>query len=82
MRVLAFDFDKTMVSEHTAVPYWRGPLHVLASKVRPLFRQMIPLAIQHGILISVVTNNRRVKMIADTMQIAFPEIDTSVIVFR
>ena len=42
---LAIDFDLTMVNCHTG-GRWQGSTADLASKVRPIFRSLIPLAIQ------------------------------------
>eukprot|EP00941_MAST-03F_sp_MAST-3F-sp1_P001462 g1462.t1 len=82
IRCIAFDFDLTLVSIHTAKPYWRGPLATLATYMRPLFVSLIRVALRCGIMVVVATNNKKPNRIAAMLRIAFNDLDTSRIVVR
>lgn len=67
------DFDSTLISEHTC-GHWRGTVPELASKVRPFFRILVPLAIEHGILIAIVTFSGQTHVISSVLHHEFPSV--------
>jgi len=69
---LAIDFDKTLISEHTSGK-WEGTVEDLATKTRPFFRQFIPLALDKGILVAIVTLSPQVNIITEMMLLVFPQ---------
>ena len=68
---LAVDFDKTLISEHTSGK-WEGTVEELASKTRPFFRRLIPLALDNRILVAIVTLSPQVPVITEMIQLVFP----------
>jgi len=68
---LAIDFDKTLICEHTSGK-WEGSVDELAGKTRPFFRQFIPLALDNGILVAIVTLSPQVHLITEMMRLVFP----------
>jgi len=69
---LAIDFDLTLICEHTGGK-WGGGGHDLAMKVRPLFKLLVPLAMQNDILVAIVTFSPQTRLIAEVLQHVFPE---------
>lgn len=51
---LAIDFDDTLVAYHT-LGRWTGSSSELATKLRPFFKILLPLAHANGILMAIVT---------------------------
>lgn len=80
IRVLAIDFDLTMVSMHTGGRWW-GSVEVLARNVRPLFKTIVPLALEAGIEVCIVTNSAQTTLISKVLKRAMP-CDTSKIRIR
>lgn len=71
---LAIDFDNTLVDVHTGGK-WRDNKGAadLARKVRPFFRQLVPLAISHGIHVAIVTFSSQVNLIRAVLDHQFPD---------
>jgi len=67
IKVLAIDFDLTIVNTHTG-GRWKDTSIALAEHVRPVFKHLIPLADESGMLISVVTFSRQVSLIRKVLQ--------------
>ena len=68
---LAIDFDQTMVDIHTG-GRWPGKAIDLASRLRPSFLKLIPMAIEADFYVAVVTFSPQTRMIADVLHYAFP----------
>ena len=72
VRVLALDFDKTIVSVHTK-GYWRQTTPKLAEYVRPCFRALLEAAISEcDIYVSVVTYSMQPQLIRDVLLRVLP----------
>lgn len=67
------DFDMTLISVHTS-GHWRGLKEELALKIRPFFRLLIPLAIDHGIMVAIVTFSCQAQLISSVIHHAFPRV--------
>jgi hypothetical protein len=59
---LAIDFDKTIMEIHTG-GNWKQSAQALLPHVRPMFRRLIPLAIDEGIHVAVVTFSSQTEMV-------------------
>mmetsp|Transcript_17129 Transcript_17129/g.22623 ORF Transcript_17129/g.22623 Transcript_17129/m.22623 type:complete len:186 (+) Transcript_17129:255-812(+) len=68
---LALDFDLTVLDVHTG-GRWLGQAADLTPHIRPLFRHLIPQAIDAGIFTAIVTFSPQVHMIAAVLNEAFP----------
>jgi hypothetical protein len=71
--MLSKDFDMTLVSEHTG-GQWAGSVKDLASKVRPLFRTLLPLVLAADISVAIVTFSCQVQTISAVLHFVFPEV--------
>ena len=69
---LAIDFDQTMVDIHTG-GRWPGKAKDLATRLRPSFLKLIPMAIDRDFCVAVVTFSSQTRLIAEVLGIAFPE---------
>jgi hypothetical protein len=76
---LALDFDKTLVSVHT-YGRWSDTSEELATKLRPLFYTLIPLALQNNLCVAVVTFSGQTGLIRDVMRLVFPEQASRIII--
>eukprot|EP00594_Rhizosolenia_setigera_P002908 CAMPEP_0178942174 /NCGR_PEP_ID=MMETSP0789-20121207/1835_1 /TAXON_ID=3005 /ORGANISM="Rhizosolenia setigera, Strain CCMP 1694" /LENGTH=191 /DNA_ID=CAMNT_0020621529 /DNA_START=24 /DNA_END=599 /DNA_ORIENTATION=+ len=70
VKLLAIDFDLTMINRHTG-GRWKDSPQALAKHVRPLFKELIPLANEFGIMISIVTFSSQVDLIRRSLDEAF-----------
>ena len=61
----------TLISVHTS-GHWRHSIPDLASKIRPFFKLLVPLAIEKGIMIAIVTFSSQVNIISAVMHHEFP----------
>jgi len=59
---LALDFDQTILEIHTG-GHWKGTAHELLPHVRPMFRELIPAALDEGIHVAVVTFSTQIDTI-------------------
>ncbi len=71
IRVLALDFDKTIVDVHTA-GYWRQGTMKLAEHVRPCFEALIRAALPTDLHLCVVTYSMQPSLIRDVLRIVMP----------
>jgi hypothetical protein len=71
VNLLAIDFDRTLVTEHTW-GQWQGTSLALSTHVRPLFRELIPIAIDNNIHIAIVTFSGQTKIIGEVLRTVFP----------
>ena len=69
---LAIDFDQTLICEHTGGKWVRGGRE-LAMKVRPMFKLLIPLALQNDILVAIVTFSAQTGLINEVLNLVFPD---------
>jgi hypothetical protein len=67
------DFDLTFISEHTG-GRWKGTIPDLATKVRPLFKTLVPIAMRNGLLVAIVTFSPQVECIEGVLRHHFPEL--------
>ena len=64
---LAIDFDKTILEIHTG-GNWKQSAKALLPHVRPMFRRFIPLAIDEGIHVAVVTFSNQTEMVRHILE--------------
>ena len=64
---LAIDFDKTILEVHTG-GNWKQSAQALLPHVRPMFRSFIPLAIDEGIHVAVVTFSNQTEMVRHILE--------------
>ena len=81
INMLAVDFDQTMIDIHTG-GRWTGTSEELCSHVRPVFNSLVPLAMQHGIHVAIVTFSPQTRVIANVLKTAFTEALASKIPIR
>ena len=71
IRLLAVDFDKTLVGVHTRARWREGPA-ALAQTVRPIFRTLIPAVLATSrIHVSIVTFSKQDQLIRDALVLTF-----------
>jgi|LauGreSBDMM110SN_4_FD.fasta_scaffold77502_1 hypothetical protein len=76
---LAVDFDLTLICEHTG-GRWVGGGQELAIKVRPLFKLLIPLALQNDIQVAIVTFSPQTGLIGEVLRHVFPEYASDILI--
>jgi hypothetical protein len=64
---LALDFDQTIIDIHTGGK-WAGTADELLPSVRPMFRYLIPAALEEGFSIAVVTFSAQTELIQQVME--------------
>lgn len=69
VKVLAIDFDLTLVGMHTGGRWW-GSAETLSRNVRPLWKTVVPLCQKFGIEVSVVTLSRQTKLISNVLKLS------------
>ena len=74
VKVLALDFDKTIVDVHTA-GVWKGGSAKLAEHVRPCFRALMEAALssKEEMFVSVVTYSMQPSLIKEVLKFALPK---------
>jgi hypothetical protein len=70
VRLLVLDFDQTLVSLHTRGK-WSGPGNELGKHVRPVFLELVPVALRKGIAVSVATLSPQRRMVQHALAEAF-----------
>jgi len=63
---LAIDFDQTLVSEHTG-GVWQKSVQELVQKIRPFFRKLVPMAVNDGLQVAIVTFSPQSQLIGDVL---------------
>lgn len=81
IRLFAIDFDLTLVTEHTG-GRWPSSSEELSSHVRDLFRTLIPIALENGLLVAIVTFSPQVSLIKEVLRRTFGEKHASCIPIR
>ena len=71
IKVLALDFDKTIVDVHTA-GFWRQGTLKLAEHVRPCFEALIRAALPTELHLCVVTYSMQPNLIRDVLRTVMP----------
>lgn len=72
IKVLALDFDKTIVSVHTA-GFWKGGTPKLAEHVRPCFKALIQNTLDNCKLhLCIVTYSMQPALIQDVLKFVLP----------
>ena len=71
IKVLALDFDKTIVTVHT-LGHWRGGSPQLAEHVRPCFQALMKAALELKLQICVVTYSMQPDLIQDVLKLVLP----------
>jgi hypothetical protein len=69
VKLLAIDFDLTMVSMHTGGRWW-GTVETLARSIRPLFKAVIPDAQRLGIEVCVCTLSSQANLIRKVLELS------------
>lgn len=69
IKMIAVDFDRTIVNIHTG-GRWTESSASLATKVRPFFKQLLVQAQKSGIWVAIVTFSSQTELVADTLSIA------------
>lgn len=64
---LALDFDQTILDTHTG-GNWKGTAEELADHVRPMFRHLIPAALDEGIYVAVVTFSGQTELVRQVLE--------------
>eukprot|EP00656_Telonema_subtile_P016520 TRINITY_DN1872_c0_g1_i2.p1 TRINITY_DN1872_c0_g1~~TRINITY_DN1872_c0_g1_i2.p1 ORF type:complete len:288 (-),score=61.30 TRINITY_DN1872_c0_g1_i2:321-1184(-) len=71
IKLIVLDFDDTFVSIHTSGT-WQDDLESLANCVRPLFKDVVRIAMSHGIHIAIATHSPQPEMIRKVLLLALP----------
>ena len=71
IKVLALDFDKTIVDVHTA-GFWRQGTVKLAEHVRPCFEALIRAALPTDLHLCIVTYSIQPNLIRDVLRTVMP----------
>lgn len=71
VKLLALDFDRTIVSIHTA-GYWQGGVENLVQHVRPCFRKLIRAALKSTLHVAVVTFSMQTDLIRQVLRAVLP----------
>eukprot|EP00512_Aurantiochytrium_limacinum_P009691 CAMPEP_0171549722 /NCGR_PEP_ID=MMETSP0960-20121227/6609_1 /TAXON_ID=87120 /ORGANISM="Aurantiochytrium limacinum, Strain ATCCMYA-1381" /LENGTH=836 /DNA_ID=CAMNT_0012098463 /DNA_START=846 /DNA_END=3354 /DNA_ORIENTATION=+ len=71
VRMLALDFDNTLIATHTKGQF-RGSVKDL--KIRPIFRSIVPAVLEAGIAISIVTFSPQVQIVKQLLSDTFPTV--------
>jgi hypothetical protein len=64
---LAIDFDQTILDTHTG-GNWKGTAEELVQHVRPMFRHLIPAALDEEIHIAVVTFSGQTELVRNVLE--------------
>ena len=64
---MAFDFDQTLIGIHTG-GCWKHSVEELKPHVRPMFRTMLPAALDRGLYVGIVTFSPQVDMIRSILE--------------
>ena len=72
VRLLALDFDRTIVSIHTA-GFWQYGPERLAAYVRPCFRKLMSASLKSSMFVCVVTFSMQTDLIRNVLRIALPK---------
>ena len=73
IRLLALDFDKTLISIHTS-GYWKGAAAKLAEHVRPCFQMLIKAALEYKLPVCIVTYSMQPDVIKDVLHLVLPKV--------
>lgn len=69
---LALDFDLTIIDEHTG-GRWEGQVTELVAHVRPVFKDLLPVAMARNFFIAIVTFSSQESLISEVMTMTFPK---------
>ena len=70
LKLIAFDFDQTIVSVHTS-GFWRDSAERLAEYVRPAFQYLIPELLKNdNLCIAIVTYSPQLDLIKDVLRLS------------
>ncbi len=72
IKLLALDFDRTIVSVHTS-GYWKQGTPKLAEAVRPCFVALIRAALESSMHVCVVTYSTQAALIRDVLKFVLPK---------
>ena len=71
VKLLALDFDKTIVSVHTS-GFWRQGTPKLAEHVRPCFKALIKATLESNLNVCIVTYSMQPQLIQDVLKHVLP----------
>ena len=78
-KLLALDFDWTMVQVHTGGS-WRKGAQALSEEIRPVFRYLVPAAIERGITVAVTTCSHQMDLVKEVVQVTYGELASRIII--
>lgn len=81
IKMVAVDFDMTLVSVHTG-GVWMFTARPLASKVRPGFPEFLSEVLRKGLSVAVVTFSPQVDLIRDILRLVLPPGEADMICIR
>jgi hypothetical protein len=82
VKLLAIDFDLTMISMHTGGRWW-GSAETLARSVRPVWKTIVPYAMSMGLEVCVATMSQQTHLVANVLRLSMGQwIDTTKIAVR
>ena len=67
INLLALDFDQTIMGIHTG-GNWKETAETLIPHVRPMFRTIVPSALDRGLYVAVVTFSTQVDMVRSVLE--------------
>merc|ERR1712086_400952 len=78
-KLLALDFDWTMVQVHTGGS-WRKGAQALSEEIRPVFRYLVPAAIERGITVAVTTCSHQMDLVKEVVQVTYGELASRILI--
>merc|ERR1719231_1466626 len=82
VKLLAIDFDLTLISMHTGGRWW-GSAETLARSLRPVFKTIVPYAMSLGIEVAICTMSQQAHLVSRVLQLSMPrDCDTGKIAVR
>lgn len=81
IKLIALDFDCTLVSVHTGGS-WMFTAPPLASKVRPGFQEFLSQVLKKGLCVAVVTFSPQVELVRDILRLILPAAEAEKICIR
>lgn len=81
IKMLAIDFDLTLVSVHTNGE-WMFTARPLASRIRPGFPELLREASRRGLRLAIVTFSPQVELVRDVLRAVLPKGDMERICIR
>merc|ERR1711884_559234 len=81
IKVLALDFDRTIVAVHTH-GFWRQGTPKLAEHVRPCFKAIMEAGLERKMHVCIVTYSMQPALIRDVLKLVLPKGESCKILIR